>query len=359
MNPHRQRILVVACLLSLLFIGVASPAAAQGGNASGESDGEPGDLQETQVFSLPRIDLSLGLEGTLSGVVRMTVSDEASAPLILVLPPQSTISSVIDGGGASLGYRVEEAADETRLFIGEGAQLADSYVVSFVNPYLTGKQGDVWTFSYQSSATPFETVLYVNVPSNLRITRPFSREILWSPRTSNGFILYPRTDPFHFSMEYDFSGSGQPAPPRPGGENATTSTLATPSSSGGDERFYLLVILVLVVVVSLLVASLYRSSPTAAGASVDEREAVVPTEAKRGGLVKDSVLKVLNDNERKVLRLIEDSYEEITQAYIYKETKIPKTTLSDILKNLESRNVIERRKEGRLNWIKLKDWVLE
>lgn len=354
MTSSRQRILVVACLLSVFSFHLVSVAAAQNVTDDGESP-------EALAYVIPRIDVSLGLEGTVSGVMRLTTAEAAPPPLTVLLPAQSSIASVVDGAGGQAVYRIEEAADETRLIIGagEGGALADSYAVSFENPYLTGKQGNVWTFSYQSSATPFETVLYVNVPSNLRIVRPFSREILWSPRASNGFILYPRTDPFHFSMEYDFSGSGQPAPPRPDGGNTTTSTLSSATSSGGDERFYLLVILVLVVVVSLLVASLYRSSPVHQSAPSETHGMASSPDEKKRDVVKDSVIKVLNENEKRVLKLIEDSDEEITQAYIYKSTKIPKTTLSDILKNLESRNVIERRKEGRLNWIKLKDWVLE
>jgi uncharacterized membrane protein len=51
--------------------------------------------------------------------------------------------------------------------------------------------------------------------------------------------------------------------------------------------------------------------------------------------------------------------DEITQAYIYKTTGIPKSSLSDTIKRLEKRNIVDRRKDGRINWIKIKDWVFD
>ena len=57
--------------------------------------------------------------------------------------------------------------------------------------------------------------------------------------------------------------------------------------------------------------------------------------------------------------LLEKSDDEITQAYIYKTTGIPKATLSEIMGRLERRNIIKRRKEGRIKWIRLKQWIFK
>jgi len=75
--------------------------------------------------------------------------------------------------------------------------------------------------------------------------------------------------------------------------------------------------------------------------------------------VKESILKMLDENEKKIISMLEDSDMEITQAYIHKTLDIPKASLSKIINRLEHRNLIEKKKEGRTNWIKLKDWVFK
>jgi DNA-binding transcriptional ArsR family regulator len=75
--------------------------------------------------------------------------------------------------------------------------------------------------------------------------------------------------------------------------------------------------------------------------------------------VKESILNVLDESERIVVNMLEKAEDEITQAYVYKSTGIPKSSLSDTIKRLEKRNIIEIKKEGRTNWLKLKEWVFE
>ncbi len=84
-------------------------------------------------------------------------------------------------------------------------------------------------------------------------------------------------------------------------------------------------------------------------------------EPKEGGStrIKTSIINMLDENEKKIVKMLEESEGEITQAYIYKSTGIPKSSLSDTMRRLEKRNIIERKKEGRTNWIRLKDWVFE
>ncbi len=68
---------------------------------------------------------------------------------------------------------------------------------------------------------------------------------------------------------------------------------------------------------------------------------------------------MLEDNERKIVLILQDAQEEITQATIYNETHIPKATLSDIMKRLEKRNIIKRKQDGRRKWVKLTEWVFD
>ena len=70
-------------------------------------------------------------------------------------------------------------------------------------------------------------------------------------------------------------------------------------------------------------------------------------------------MKMLDTNERRVVDMLLDSDTEITQAYVYKTTGIPKASLSDIMRRLEQRNIIKRRREGRVNWITLRKWIFK
>jgi membrane protein implicated in regulation of membrane protease activity len=90
---------------------------------------------------------------------------------------------------------------------------------------------------------------------------------------------------------------------------------------------------------------------------VSHIEEVTLAVGSKGRKIDSSVLNMLDENERKVVELIENADGEITQAYIYKSTSIPKASLSDLIKRLEKRNIIERRRDGRTNWINLQEWV--
>ena len=52
-------------------------------------------------------------------------------------------------------------------------------------------------------------------------------------------------------------------------------------------------------------------------------------------------MKLMDENEKQIINILKDSTE-TTQANIYKITQIPKATLSDIMRKLEERNLIER-----------------
>jgi len=66
---------------------------------------------------------------------------------------------------------------------------------------------------------------------------------------------------------------------------------------------------------------------------------------------------LLDEKEKAVITLLQSTDNEVTQAYIRKTTKIPGSTLSKVMLRLESRNIIERRNEGQIRWVRLKEWV--
>ncbi len=74
--------------------------------------------------------------------------------------------------------------------------------------------------------------------------------------------------------------------------------------------------------------------------------------------INPSIMKLMDKNETRIMEILLETGE-TTQANIYKITQIPKATLSDLMRKLENRNLIERRAEGRVKWVKIKDWVFE
>lgn len=125
-------------------------------------------------------------------------------------------------------------------------------------------------------------------------------------------------------------------------------------------------ILALILVTYLIIAYVKRSRKKKPKAKEPELEELYPEpeeeeqkpEAKEEtGEINPSIMKLMDENEKKIINILKDG--ETTQANIYKITQIPKATLSDLMRKLEERNLIERRAEGRVKWVKLKDWVFE
>jgi uncharacterized membrane protein len=239
--------------------------------------------------------------------------------------------------------------------------------------HITTKEEGVWRINYQTQATPRTTIVRVTYPvgSQVLTLRP---DDLLRTYVKNGIWIYPQEAELNFSSTYKYGGV-KPV------ETTTTTTLPKEEPFKLDTRtFYGLILGVVVLAVAVIVLVLYRnrllvfsgprdsmrvtvnedvvSEPKAVGGKVSyDIEGSEPYVAKS---IKDSIIKMLDDNELAIVKLLENSEEdEVTQAYLYKTTGIPKSSLSDILRRIEKRNIIERRVEGRVKWIKLKSWVLE
>jgi uncharacterized membrane protein len=239
---------------------------------------------------------------------------------------------------------------------------------------LTSKVGDNWTFAYGSPTTPRKTIVRVTYPIGSRIFTIKPSELLRT-YVDEGVWVYPQETELNFTTTYQFAGEG-------GSEAATTTTLRSANPPSDEMTLLLGMIVVFVVLVAAVAAYGFfkagRRSKASQGGhlTVNVADDVVSspkvvdgkvsydldaTASARGiKAVKESVVKVLDENELAIVRLLENADEdEVTQAYIYKTTGIPKSSLSDILKHIEKRNIIERRVDGRVKWIKLKTWVLD
>jgi uncharacterized membrane protein len=239
--------------------------------------------------------------------------------------------------------------------------------------YLTAKSAGVWSFNIETPSTPRKTIVRVTLPPGAKLLSLKPEGVLRT-YVGTGFWVYPQETEFNLTATYQYEGEKSPA--------------ATTTLPGGilsyvkfDAKLvYGLFLAGLAIIVAWIGYTLYRdrisrkrswepmtvnivndlvteSKDSDGSVSYNIDASSEPRGAKR---VKESILKMLDANELEIIRLLENADEdEVTQAYIYKTTGIPKSSLSDIIKHIEKRNILERRVDGRVKWIKLKSWVLE
>jgi uncharacterized membrane protein len=233
---------------------------------------------------------------------------------------------------------------------------------------LTSKKEGVWFINFNSEATPRKTIVKVNYPVGSQILSLQPTSLLRTPE-KYALILYPQEQDFYFNCSYQYTGT-QPVTTVDG--NITSTTMGEEGGLLlGKEEFYLLTALLLIALISIFYLIWRRRSesnePLTYSVNGGLSNSLITGEPNvssinslhgvKGGL-KDSVINMLDETELDIVRLLENSEEEeLTQAYIYKTTGIPKSTLSEKLKQLEKRKIINRTKEGRTNWINLQEWV--
>ena len=66
------------------------------------------------------------------------------------------------------------------------------------------------------------------------------------------------------------------------------------------------------------------------------------------------IIPILTDNERKIVEILLREKKEVNQRSIVRETDYSKSKVSRILRNLESRGLVERSRKGRTNMVKFK-----
>lgn len=241
--------------------------------------------------------------------------------------------------------------------------------ISYETQHLTSKNGSVWSISFSTKATPRKTILKLYLPKNSTILLPSlkPREVLFSI-DRDSLWLYPQEVDFNFTCDYEYAGGPTVIPT----ENKDYTQLLLAA--------VLLASLILFAVVLYYMVRVRGVSRVVGTVEMDKEDIqaseLVSEEMKKtadvGGIefefktdkstpnIKETVLNILNEEEKNILVFIQERWpEDITQAFIYKTMRMPKSSLSEVIKRLERRNVIECRREGRLNWIKLKKWILE
>ncbi len=281
---------------------------------------------EFGVSNVERVDLQIRENGYVDVVKRLTLSDE-TAGVIIPYPVENL--KVLDRNDEEIVYTTQDINNRKliKFLGGKGNQVRITYSTS----QLISKNGSRWSIRYITSATPGLTLVQLNFLPNTRIL-PLPRDILFSP-IENGLILYPDSTIFSFEIDYETQQEGI-------------------KTFIGFENVIVLLSLGLFVVVAYFWISGRESKEST------EEETDMKGEEKESKIV-DSIKNTLDENERKIVEILEGSDDEITQAYIYKSTGIPKSSLSEIMNRLEKRNIIKRRKDGRTKWIKLRKWIFE
>jgi uncharacterized membrane protein len=248
----------------------------------------------------------------------------------------------------------------------------DRIYLQYGTHYMTQKIADNWSINYETATTPRETIMKVIYPKKARILSIKPVNILLTP-VEDGLWIYPQEDEFNFTSTYQFSGEKTVVDPKKGNKTAETSGIELDSNLVYGAAIAAMALAILYVAYRLYKAIMTTKKPSEnlimrIAEDVINEPTIVDGEVKydlegaktpgKETKVKDSIIKVLNDDEVRIIRLLEDSEnEEVTQAYIHKTLGIPKSSLSDILKHIEKRKIIERRVEGRVKWIKLKKWI--
>ncbi|MFH1789032.1 MAG: MarR family transcriptional regulator [Candidatus Altiarchaeota archaeon] len=283
----------------------------------------------------------------------VSVSDMNTVGPLMLISDASEIS-VYDAYGPIEYQTYEVDGKSTNLVVEAPARSVKEFFVEYSTNVLTSKSDSVWRINFNLQSTASRTIIKVEFPSNSTILN-------WTPyRFSVGpdiLYIYPDVNETNFTATYQFGG----------GKQTVTPLQEQPISPLYVAVFALAVIAVLVAYILIKRRQTARPGITIAEMEVrhDGDDAVVSigqevvdkNEQGSGSQLKESVEKMLEDNERKVVDVLANHADEITQAQVYHTTGIPKASLSDIMNRLERRNIIERTKEGRVKWVKLKKWV--
>lgn len=312
-------------------------------------------LMSTHALADTITHITVGVEE--SGKVTFKKTIELAKPgetLEQQIPPDAEDVQTYSNQGI-IPYTIT-AGEETTILQTKPPENTPTLTLDYTTQQYTSKTNGLWTLGFTTPSTEARTIIKINFPANSTILN-------WTPhRFSVGpdtLYIYPDVNETNFTATYQFKGEGETIPPTP-----------------QDNRVYYLaaaVILLLAVIAALLLLRRRKAKAVTGiqiadikirqGAQesiveVTEEELVAPEEKKTKPL-KDSVMKMLEENEKKVVDILRAHDEEITQAQIYHTTGIPKASLSDIMNRLERRNIVERTREGRVKWVKLKKWVYQ
>jgi uncharacterized membrane protein len=351
MNPKLLSIL----FLLLMFTAMAMDAVTGEENItsiSGISSLESG------IIRVNSIDMTIEQNGMVS--VNEELVAQTGDRVAILIPGNVREILVFERSGNEIKYESVPENDKQLIafFLEEfrGGKNEDEITIKYNTQQLTTKSGDNWAVEFSTTTTSGHTILKINFPGDTRIISMEPRDLYWTPVSDSELWVYPQVSDFHFRFEYTIGATGPIIP-----KDTTTTIVPTTTVPGSDIDNSLIGLTVLLIVVIITLVFIFHKKKS--GKEEIDKDVEEKPKVEEGGQesqrIKESIMNMLDENEKNVVKMLEESDEEITQAYIHKSTGIPKSSLSDTMRRLEKRNIIERKREGRINWIRLKKWVFE
>ena len=278
---------------------------------------------------------------------------------------QLILEIYVDESGKALvtGY-IEPDAVASLSFLNNSEYIYDNdtkQLYALTNE-LTDKSGADWTLRFSSCAyyTDYHTVFYL--PDVIRLGR-----INCSP-TMQYFVTVSNCSFVIDVQGYDVERPmteikyqeqlEQPEQPGRGDTNTNTNTNITIM-----QPLLLLIIVPIAVLTALLVLYFYFYFAKKRSAIGGAEEYKADREGRKGAGIEISsdmmrIMETLTERERGIVNALLKHNGEMTQADLRYETGIPKSSLTGILRNLERRNIINKKEWGRTNVIELSKWFL-
>jgi len=341
---------------------------------------------------------SIEMEVNENGLVKVTQNVELSAQAEVyqtdITIPGAKDIEIYDSSG-SLEYDVIPSGNEetVNFYLSKPINPKERRTVTVIysTDFFTNKQGSTWELSFTLSVMNGSTIK-VTFPKNVIISFTSSEVVPSTYIEDNKQVLELESagEEIDFLCEYRFleaaaavnesvkpqvngtPGETQQKESRKNGTAAQELPQETPEAKKPGNYFLILLASAVIIIIIFAVLWYYSKSGKKESQIIGEKEKT-ETEKEEGKEkekekeikdtkpreVKSSIIKLLSENEKNIIEILEKSSGEVTQAYLYKSTKIPRSTLSKIMQTLEERNIIERRSEGKTRWVRLKEWVFE
>jgi uncharacterized membrane protein len=336
------------------------------------------------------------MEVNENGLVKVTQNVELSAQAEVyqsdITIPGAKDIEIHDSSG-SLEYDVIPSGNEetVNFYLSNPINPGERRTVTVIyfTDFFTSKQGSTWELSFTLSVMNGSTIK-VTFPENVIISFTSSEVVPSTYIENNRQVLELESagGEIDFLCEYRFleatavvnesvkaqvnetSDETQQKEAQKNGTAAPELPHETPEAKKPGNYSLILLASAVIIIIIFAVLWYYSKSGKKESQVIGEKE---KTETKKEEEkekekevkdikpreVKSSIIKLLSENEKNIVEILEKSSGEVTQAYLYKSTKIPRSTLSKIMQTLEERNIIERRSEGKTRWVRLKDWVFE
>jgi len=276
---------------------------------------------------------------------------------------QLILEIYVDESGKALvtGY-IEPDAVASLSFLNNSEYIYDNDTKQLyaLTDELTDKSGADWTLRFSSCAyyTDYHTVFYL--PDVIRLGRiNCSPTMQYFVTVSNcSFVIdvqgYDVESPMT-EIEYQ---EQLEQPEQPGRGDTTINTNITIM-----QPLLLLIIVPIAVLTALLVLYFYFYFTKKRSAIGGAEEYKADREGRKGAGIEISsdmmrIMETLTERERGIVNALLKHNGEMTQADLRYETGIPKSSLTGILRNLERRNIINKKEWGRTNVIELSKWFL-